>query len=877
MCGFLRKVALSAFAFVAMMVAGFARGAAGDPGPIKAHSQTSITVKRGDQVNLEVRLTSETQVKISWASGGLVLSEKPNCQLATERHSVGRYPLVLTITHGADVFVIPYEITIEPMPIGGRPRSVIVPLEDPGRDLVHLSPSTFVARPLKGRGFREVGSDMEAMSTDWRPLSWSERLKTHPDASVSFGLPNHEQHVLGQKTDVWLSQVNVDTSLSSESGGAESTEKSLRADGIQERLVILTEGTLRSRQLDHTQPQWTILLPRMQNPLGQDMGSLSIAAGEQIFQTWLQVKADHKGDILIVRKRPKPTERSRRPLSGAAADEKVHIFVIRGSAQVTRTLCEGDFEACLAKNTTETLYMPAGTALALETDQDEAWGKGDLPWLSTADSQIFRQGFAETSPQYGPGEDPARYGPSWTLRRQGGPRTKELALISAQKALMEEEWLVALEEIYPFLGSLGDQASLVLGRAYTGLGIPAYAKKYLNMAQDFQRENPEPHLLLAHLSLRDMRWKEAAKHLATYDQLDGADSPWISYYHGVVADRLGDRRFARREMLSTIRHAQKEPSSEAAQLFVDAIERDSGFTASMMAGVFYDSRVLRSKVDQDLISGPDALRVDKVGGAQFNMAFQLRGYEDPEAELKLEGLLDSKIYFDGRLRSLNPIHPEIALRFAFQPGGNQSEEPWFRADMRPFIGTRVLGQVRALDDYGVDFELKSPRLRHVSLGVRSLMSKDPDPNYDDLLEPSLRELVPKDDQSHHDVRYWASLRLFQNRITKVAGKVTQSDYRYDGKTRRLESFTSQEVGLWGEHAMLPYHQLRWDLSFLLRSFSMSDDHRRDRDVNLSLRWSISQTPLLSHIFGLGYEQQASTRSTRDFSREMAEYQMRFDF
>jgi hypothetical protein len=157
------------------------------------------------------------------------------------------------------------------------------------------------------------------------------------------------------------------------------------------------------------------------------------------------------------------------------------------------------------------------------------------------------------------------------------------------------------------------------------------------------------------------------------------------------------------------------------------------------------------------------------------------------------------------------------------------------------------------------------------------MSKDPSPKYDDLIEPSLRELVPPDDQSHHEVRYWTGARLFEDKITKIAAELAHGDYRYDGRTRKIESFTSQELALLGEHTLWPYHDLRWNMSFLKRSFTMSEDQRRDLDVNLALSWSFSQTPLLAHIFGVGYEKQNSTRASQDFSRETAQYQMRFDF
>jgi hypothetical protein len=845
--------------------------------PIESYSITRVTVKKGDNLTFEVKLAPGSDARVRWVSGDLTLCETQLCSLATDRNTVGRYPIILTVTRGSESFVVDYEITVEPMPIGGRPRTVVLPLVRPGRDLLQVSSSMFVAKPTKGQGFRDKGDGLEAMERDWRPIMWREHLRTHPDSSILFGLPGHEHHILGEKTEVWLVQ---DAEVSRLEEGGQVTPQGSSGDTSElarDRLMILLDGTLRSRQLNNKTAKWTLLIPRARHARAVKPNAEAFSEPVETFTTWLQVQVDNHGDVLVMREKKKSNIRQLPPAAGSNFDERVSIVVIRGTARVTRTTCESDLEGCLNKSKSESLLLRAGSALTLETDEEKPWGEGDEPWLSTPDPQLFQRGFDETTPQYRPGHDPRSLGVAWVLRGQEMAKTPEIAMLNAEKALKAGDWLVAIEEIHPYAMTLGDSAHLVLGRAYAGLGLHAYAKKHLSLVAQFQRENPEPHLLLAHLALSNMRWKDAAKHLGAYDKLDGTDGPWISYYHGVVADRLGERRFARREMLSTQRKAGEDSARKAAQLFLDAIDQDTVLTSSLTTGIFYDSRVLRSKVDQERQSGSEALRVDRAGGGQFAVAFQLRGYQDPEAELKVEGLVDGKFFFDRRLQELNPFFTEIALRLALQPGGDGPSEPWLRAEMRPFLGSRVLGQMRALDEVGVDFGLKSPRFQHISLGMRTLLSKDPYPENDDLIEPSLRELVPQDDQSHHEVRYLAGIRLYETRSTRIGGELTHGEYRYDGAIRKFESFGLGEMRLYGDHGVMPFHDLRWDLSILRRTFARSEDKREDLDFNLAFSWSFNQTPLLSHIFGIGYEHQRSTRVSQDFARQTVQYQMRFDF
>lgn len=845
--------------------------------PIESYSITRVTVKKGDNLNFEVKLTPGSDARVRWVSGELTLCETQICSLATDRNAVGRYPIILTVTRGSESFVVEYEITVEPMPIGGRPRTVVLPLIRPGRDLLQVSSSMFVAKPMKGQGFRDNGDGLEAMERDWRPIMWRGHLRTHPDSSILFGLPGHEQHILGEKTEVWLAQEPEVSRLEKDGEVTPQDSSGDTSELAGDRLMILLEGSLRSRQLNNETAKWTLLIPRAKHTRGLKPNTEAFSEPDETFRTWLQVQVDKQGDVLVIREKKKSNIRRQPPVIGPEFGERVNIIVIRGTARVTRTMCDSDLEGCLNKSKSESLLVRAGSTLTLETDGEKPWGEGDEPWLFTPDPQLFQRGFEETTPQYRPGQDPRSVGVAWTLRGQEMAKTKEIAMLNAEKALKTGDWLVAIEEIHPYMITLGDSAHVVLGRAYAGLGLPAYAKKHLSLAAQFQRENPEPHLLLAHLALSNMRWKDAAKHLAAYDKLGGADGPWISYYHGVVADRLGERRFARREMLSTERKAGEDSTRKAAQLFLDAIDQDTVLASSLTTGIFYDSRVLRSKVDQERRSGSEALRVDRAGGGQFALAFQLRGYQDPEAELKVEGLLDGKFFSDRRLQALNPVLTELALRLALQPGGDGSSEPWVRAEMRPFLGSRVLGQIRALDEVGVDFGLKSPRFQHIALGMRSLLSKDPHPENDDLIEPSLRELVPQDDQSHHEVRYLAGVRLYETRSTRIAGELAHGEYRYDGAIRKFESFGLGEMKLYGEHGVMPFHDLRWDLSVMKRTFALSEDEREDLDFNLALSWSFNQTPLISHIFGVGYERQRSTRVSQDFSRETAQYQMRFEF
>lgn len=877
MSAVLGKKAILIFVIITAISGWVARAEVVTGSPIEFHSINRVTVKKGDNLTFEVKLVPGVDAIVRWVSGDLTLCETQICSLATDRNAVGRYPIVLTVTRGSDSYVVDFEITVEPMPIGSRPSTIVLPLVRPGRDLLQVSSSMFVAKPMKGQGFRDNGDGLETMARDWRPIMWREHLRTHLDSSVLFGLPGHEHHILGEKTEVWLAQL-ADVSRLEKSGELTSQNGLGRASEVAgDRVMILLDGTLRSRQLNNNDAKWTLVIPRPRNARGVKPSIQVTSESEETFTTWLQVQVDKQGDVLVMREKKKSTNRRHPQVSVSNLGERVNIVVIRGTAQVTRTLCDSDLEECLHKSKSESLLVRAGSALTLETDREKPWGEGDEPWLSTPDPNLFSRGFEETTPQYRSGQDPRGMGVAWALRGKEMAKTRELAMLNAEKALIAADWLVAIEEIYPYMLTLGDSAHLILGRAYTGLGLPSYAKRHLSLAAQFQRENPEPHLLLAHLALSNMRWKEAAKHLGAYETFGGTDSPWISYYHGVVADRLGERRFARREMLSMQRKARENSTREAAQLFLDAIDQDTVLTSSLTTGIFYDSRVLRSKVDQDRQSESEALRVGRAGGGQFALAFQLRGYQDPEAELKVEGLLDGKFFFDRRLQALNPVLTELALRLALQPGGDGPPKRWIRAEMRPFLGTRVLGLVRALDEVGVDFWLTSPRFQHITLGMRSLLSKDPHPEKDDLIEPSLRELVPQDDQSHHEVRYLAGVRLYENRSIRIAGELAHGEYRYDGAIRRFESFGLGEMKLCGEHGVMPFHDLRWDLSVLRRTFALSEDERKDLDFNLALSWSFNQTPLISHIFGIGYERQRSTRVSQDFSRETAQYRMRFDF
>lgn len=779
---------------------------------ITGHSQLSFAVNKGDSVTVEVQAKGEGLI-YKWVKSDKTICREAICEFATSEWGLGTHRVTLVVYNGQASLFLKYDIRILTVPPGHVPSRVQAPLVESAQAVEAVRKDDLVVTALTGRGYSYQESKVQVVGPTPRALDWNEKLRSQASASLRFGREGLEEHVLGERSSVYL--------VKAESG---------------RRGIVLRKGILRSRQLSGQAPRWSI-----------------------IAEPWLQIDTDAQGDVLVERV--------------LGENDEVTVTVLRGTARIFR-------ETDVAGH--------QGKAITVAQGLEVHFLRGDAvtePKLTEPDSKRMETLFAQTTPNYLPGKDPAASGAGWTIAGDRLPSSDATAMTLAREAMSHRDYMVALEMIAAREEELSDsfEGNMAVGEAAFGLGLFGPAVAALEQAAKIDPKAADPHFLIGYIALTGKQWSLARQHFEAAEDLDfiEAQTPQeaqeLQYYLGVARVNAGDIITARNAFTYALWNDGTAEVATSARQFLEVTKARTWLDLRAGVGVFYDSNVLRSDdLDLSLVAN-DTLKTNKSAGYFGSGGFSVWGFRNSEAHAGFVFDIKRAAYVDGSLAALNTIDQKLALNFGFAMGAATATKPYLEVELNPSIRMIYVGEERAIDQLGTSLVATSPRFYGLGLTIDSVLNMDPIPGRDDILDPVLGEVVPAGERSSRDVIYGLRGTVIDRATWQLGIGVKSGATRMRSFAERGYNHAETTLGVQSLYQPSLRQSLAVDVSRLSRTFADSEDKREDTRLSMALAWTWHYTPALYQVFDMSYEAQSSSRDLSSYKRRWMDLRLGLDF
>ena len=784
--------------------------AAESPPVITSHSDLEFAVYKGDTIGLAVDATG-TDLQYRWARAKTIFCRTAACEIGTNDWALGTGKVTLVVFNKQGSLYLRYKIRILAPPAGYQPGRVHPPMRAASEELETVTNVDLAVRTLTGRGFSYHRGKLQVVGPTPRSLDWSEKLRTQGESTLQIARDGKEQHILGFGTSVYLAK--------SETG---------------RRVILLNKGTLRSRQLDGKEPYWSIVV-----------GS------------WLQIDVDGLGDVLVDRP--------------DAAKDVIRIAVLRGRARVFRRRAfEGGTAAgdpALGGIAGDAVALPVGSSVTITRDISEPLR------IEQPSSKDFGPMVAATTPLYLPGGELFKEALETTVLGDKAPQKFEAAIALAEEAVARRDFVVAIEALKAFASdeiNHNYRASLALGSAYRGFLQTAEATRFLGAAAKAHPDDAEPEFLLGEMMLGEGQWRAAYRHLDRADSLGYADRKTLLYYEGVASYYLNEFPTARARLIESAWLAGDDAVTESARSFFRKVRHDGWFELRLGLGALYDTNILRLSNDRQR---PDGIKANRGAGYEGKAGFSLWGLKSDAGELGFHFDAAKTTWLEPTLRVIATTKEAIGFDFGLTSGVAPNGEPEFELGLGADAGTIVLGDHRALDLVGGTMRMSVPALWRLTLTGHSMLSVDPFPYHDDVIDPLLLEVVPASDRSNRELGYGVALTpvetaAFRLGVAAESGIVTMRNWLV-----AADSFAFNKETLTCSFDLEPRSTLAATLAVLQRNFPDAEDGRKDKDTDLSLSWTWRYSAGFYHVFDLTRETQSSTRSDGGFHKAIAAFRL----
>ncbi len=783
---------------------------------IKAHSQTEFAVYKGDIVSVEVKAKGG-DLQYKWVQAKDTFCREASCDIDTSDWGLGSHKIAFVVFNSKGSLYLKFLVKVLATPAGYKPGKVKPDVEDVREDIESVTNVDLAVRTLTGRGFSFHKKKLQVVGPTPRTLDWGEKLRTQEESTMQILREGKEHHVLGPATSVALAK--------SETG---------------HRVLVLNKGMLRSRQLDGKEPYWSI-----------------------VFNNWLQIDGDGQSDLLVNRVREDA--------------DQIELYVVRGNARVFRrraTEAKGEKAAKMAETygvSGEAITVPQGGFVLLTRDF-EAPPRIEHPLAKAVGWMI-----ALTTPLYLPDAELAKADPGTGVL--GEKKAADLAEASAiaQDAIARRDFPAAVEALQPFVGKVKKdyRAALTLGTAYKGMLLDKEAAEFLMAAGRLKRSAAEPYFLLGEMELAARHWRKALRFLEKAEEFGYRDEQVVSYYKGIAGYALQEYAGARHDLTKSLWADGTDAVTASAEAFRRKVRFDGWFDVRSGLGVVYDSNVLRAgnRHGEPL---PQAIRTTKSGGYEGHAGFGLWAYRGINGHAGMRFDAQKIGWLEPTLIKVSTLKEELALDVGVYSGAGPEKDPEFELSGSGFAGTCVLGEQRAMDTVGGRGRMVVPGLAGLEVRARSQANLDPLPTRDDILDPTLGEIVPASERSNHQVYYGIELKPVRLEAWSLGVGYEGGETAMRSEFRQGESFTEQIVGVKAGLTPTTRTAIDLDLKVLLRSFAQAVDKRADKAFEVGVDWRWRFTTSLYQDFVLRYERQKSTRGDAGYVKSTAGYHLSFD-
>jgi len=595
------------------------------------------------------------------------------------------------------------------------------------------------------------------------------------------------------------------------------------------RVIVLRSGRLRSRAIDATSDtKFSIVL-----------------------EDGVQVDTDPLGDVIVERILQKDGE------------ALIGIHVLRGNARILTKL-EGSVTLH------QGMSLSVSQSLIEKKHADHTRFRFDpLPHkvisfvVRSTTPQLFREFYDDYQKEH------------YATILKEKPTKLESEKVKA--ALLENDPIQALELSLPFLSKNGKDGELrfLVGQAYYQLSMHRLAFTYFKQALVMKYRNPTVYYHIAMIYVLQGKWNQARTQFEKAEREDYIDQQNLHYYAGVATYRLNRHAEAKRHFNYAVWQGRDEEIVLSSKEYLKELNNRGWFSAMAHIDLFYDSNIFRAA---DLANVGLTRTFDKKAslGLASGAGARVYGYRALSGEVSLGLGIERIDYLQSSFKDLGFISQTIDVNMVVNIENTVSEDALISFGLRPFLNLSGYGGERSLDTLGYEIQLGSPRYNRATLYFASLNSIDPLPGREDVLDPTLPEVVIANDRTNANVT--VGLRGDIGSVEKVnfGADVRMQTVTYKHDYSLVDSYKLMSLKLPIDY----YHSQRSFflnyLSYTTRTFFESTDSRKDTILGLGVSWKYYWTPALHQSTGMTFDSQKSTREDYSFSRPFVTTGLRFD-
>jgi tetratricopeptide (TPR) repeat protein len=567
---------------------------------------------------------------------------------------------------------------------------------------------------------------------------------------------------------------------------------------------------------------------------------------------WLQVDSDNYGDVIVQTKKD---------------SDVAYVTVLRGHARVYQGVDDKESGGGMS-----------GRAVSVAAGVQVEVKKGDTEPIKLVQPKASSIGKVVlwTSPYLKPNEKMGDDRTETPLIGKKAPKKYKAALALAEQALAANDPLLAIEALKPFEKKMKYRGNIALGRAYMGAFLYKQAFGFLKKARKQNDDLTEAHFLTGYLYLSEGRWSKAIQYLEDVDPIDKEQEQLVEYYLGVANYYLGSKISARNHFEYSRWAKVNEGVEASAQEFLKDVDSGGWLDLRFFAGAAFDSNILRASDDtQEALP----LEIDGISGSGYvgGAGFTLNAFKGDAGHVLFGYDFKQTGYVNPTYAPLTLSEQSAFFDFILGFGGEEFDEHYFAFGARLEAAAIQLGENRAMDQMKADVTLASPVAYGLGLKIVNMQNLDPLPGEEDSLDPILWEMVATGDRSNRVGLYGLELSPIKSSSVNLETEILfgESKMRHDLQQSYNHKISIVNLDLRWMLSLRTHFD--FDLGYLTRDFSESDDSRKDSQTKFGVGWRWYFTTSLSQLLAAGMENQSSSRDSNTYSRTTTQYSLHLDF
>ncbi len=767
---------------------------------IEAYSQLNFAVHRGDTIKLQVEATGEN-IDVKWIKSGEVLCRELTCEVNTSSWGLGSHNIAFVVFNSKGSLFLKYKVKILTVPAAYQVGPVTPELVREKERIETVENDDFAVVTTLGRGFSSHNRKVQVVGPLARAMEWTEKLRTQPGSRMELFSKGHEVHHLLSSSNIALAK--------SDSG---------------RRAIVLRKGTVRSRQLEAKNPEW------------------SVVGGN-----WLQVDGDEKADFFV-------------RLVEEKTDEYV-IGVFRGNAKVTVKNVKKKENGTVKHE----LLLAAGEMVRVVR------GSKVTPKKEVGSPTLFGEIFRESTPEYLFStlvKEKAMGG--HTVLGEGISAAEKNSLGIGQDSLSNLDFIVALEAVNKDIRSGSSDGLLLAAEAYLGLLQLADTKLVVEKLKEADDQNPNTFFIEAVTNILELKWEECLTALSEAEDRDFVNTQLLEFYRGRCSIGANNHVAARNSLTYATWDDQNAAVTKMAENMLTSVNDDRWLQILGRLGVGFDNNVFRLSPESNLMAdiGANESWFVSTGGGVRIWPFKVE-----EGHFELGFIFDRTDFTNKALKDFALLTQKLDLGLQLNFGGGAT--PWIKLNVGAWFQLDSVGTKRTLDTLGNSFAISIPSWLGLNLYHRNVVNSDPFPLWDDRFDSRRQEVVGPNDRSSKDKAFGFGLVPVDSTY-RLAFSAEDFSSSYKSSETAVENYKDLQLKIENAYWVSRRNQLSLDLSGMNRTFADDSFSRKDSALDIDLGWQLLWSTSVRHNIEVKYQKIKSSDENFTYPRQVYRFDLTID-